>query len=313
MSKIQDALRRLQENGEPPKPRREPTEAADVRQLPPAHSDGDVDDREPEVDVDLGELRTAGLYPPEVSERDIADQFRAIKRPLIANAYGKRVARVENGNIIAVASALPGEGKTFTSINLALSIARERDNTVLLVDADFAKPNISTVFGLNSRLGLLDIVENGGSVHPEEAAVATDIPGLSILPAGANRETATELMASSSMERVVQELAHRKPGRFLIFDTPPLLHTAEASVVADLVGQVVMVVRAESTSHAALREALAKLGDKKAINLVLNQSRSTSFAGGYGARYGSAEAYPYKREQSVQASATEGSLWEDAR
>lgn len=237
------------------------------------------------VEVDQEVLRDAGLIAPEYHEKMLADQFREIKRPLIASAYGKRVARVEDGNLIMISSAMPGEGKTFTSLNLALSIAQEQDLTVLLVDADVAKPQISEIFGISDVLGLLDILEGQPRVL-EALIVRTNIEGLSILPAGAPRANATELLSGSRMDNVVQQLATRFPQRVIVFDTPPLLQTSEAKVLANLAGQVILVVKAESTPQGAVAEALHILGDEKAVSLVLNQSRTAGEKDRYKYGYG---------------------------
>jgi receptor protein-tyrosine kinase len=237
------------------------------------------------VEVDQEVLRDAGLIAPEYHEKMLADQFREIKRPLIASAYGKRVAQVEDGNLIMISSAMPGEGKTFTSLNLALSIAQEQDLTVLLVDADVAKPQISEIFGISEVPGLLDILE-GQPRALEALIVRTNIEGLSILPAGAPRTNATELLSGSRMDNVVQQLATRFPQRVIVFDTPPLLQTSEAKVLANLAGQVILVVKAESTPQGAVAEALHILGDEKAVSLVLNQSRTAGEKDRYKYGYG---------------------------
>jgi receptor protein-tyrosine kinase len=245
----------------------------------PEHNHGKI------VEVDQEVLRDAGLIAPEYHEKMLADQFREIKRPLIASAYGKRVARVEDGNLIMISSAMPGEGKTFTSINLALSIAQEQDLTVLLVDADVAKPQISEIFGVSEVPGLLDILE-GQPQAPEALVIRTNIEGLSFLPAGALRDNATELLSGSRMDDVVQQLATRFPQRVIVFDTPPLLQTSEAKVLVNLAGQVVLVVKAESTPQGAVAEALHILGGEKAVSLVLNQSRTAGEKDRYKYGYG---------------------------
>jgi len=285
MSKIQKALRRLQSEPRPAS-RPVPDRVASVNgRARAADVAGDFVPSDLQVQFDQEALRDAGLIAPDYHERDLADQYREIKRPLIANAYGRRVAKVESGNLIMVTSALPGEGKTFTSINLALSMAQERDHSVLLVDADVAKPHITTILGLTELPGLLDVVEDRNSIA-ESFVLQTDIEGLSILPAGLPRDNATELLSSTRMEQTLRELADRFPERLVIFDTPPLLRTSEAQVIADLAGQVVLVVKAEDTAHAAVMEALHKLRDDQAVNLVLNQSRKESSLGGYGYGYG---------------------------
>ncbi len=241
--------------------------------------------------VDSEALRKAGLIAPEYHEHLMANQYRDIKRPLIAHAFGKRATRIEDGNLIMVSSALSGEGKTFTSINLALSMARERDHSVLLVDADVAKPHTSEMFGAEGELGLLDVLERP-DLQVQSLILPTDVDNLSMLPAGQPRTNATELLASSAMQDVCRTLGTLSEGQIVIFDSPPMLQTSEAKVLADLAGQVVVVVRAEETSQEAVAGALAALDDGKAVNLVLNQVRKGfgdyQYGYGYGYGYGSA-------------------------
>jgi len=235
--------------------------------------------------VDQKALRDAGLISPDYHEQLLADQYRDIKRPLIASAFGKRAVKVEDGNLIMVTSALPGEGKTFTSINLAISIAQEQDVNVLLVDADVAKPHISTVLGVGTMPGLLDILE-GAVESPESVVVPTDMEGLSVLPSGMPRLHATELLSGFRMEALIKKLATRIPNRIIVFDTPPLLRTSESKVLASMAGQVVLVVKAEDTPQGAVGEALHVLGEDKAVNLILNQSRKAGSQNEYTYGYG---------------------------
>jgi len=235
--------------------------------------------------VDRESLRDAGLIAPEYHEHLLANQYRDIKRPIIAHAFGKRATKIEDGNLIMVSSALAGEGKTFSSINLALSMAHERDHSVLLVDADVAKPHTSEMFGASDELGLLDVLENP-DIPIQSLILPTDVDNLSILPAGRPRPHATELLASVAMEDVCATLARLSEGHITIFDSPPLLQTSEAKVLASLAGQIILVVRAEQTSHDAVLAALAALDEGKAVNLVLNQVRARFSEYQYGYGYG---------------------------
>lgn len=233
------------------------------------------------VRIDRLALRSQGLMPPEQQERALADQYRHIKRPLISRATGHGAEeKVSRGQLIMMASALPGEGKTFTSINLALSMALEKDISVLLVDADVAKPHISRTFGLESEPGLLDVLRDEAS-DVESMILTTDIPNLCILPAGCRSEIAPELLASVRMSEAMNQLIERDPLRIVLIDSPPLLLTSEASALAQSAGQVVMVVRAGSTSQQAVLDAVAQLGENKHIGLVLNQSTDAPLSGYY--------------------------------
>lgn len=298
MGKIQEALRRMQSTQPPSSP---PSEkrvgTTDVRLASLAERDVNQSDRKEfstsknVLCIDRGALLKAGLLPPEEDSHVLATQFRQIKRPLIRHAFGKRATKVDDGNLIMITSALAGEGKTFTSINLALSMARERDHSVILVDADVAKPHVSSIFGVSDEPGLLDIIEDP-SLTVESLIMPTDVDGLNILPAGCPRPHATELLASARMEDIAAALAIVTHEPIVIFDSPPLLQTSESSVVATLVGQIVVVVRADSTSHEALQMALKTLGQERAVSLILNQARGGTNDFQYGYGYSTGSEYP---------------------
>lgn len=240
------------------------------------------------VRIDREALRRAGLLPAEAQERRLANEYRKIKRPLLAAALGRGVEKVPDGHLIMVASALPGEGKTFTCVNLAMSLAMEKDISVLLVDGDLAKPHISRTFGVDQEPGLLSALQDS-TVDIESAVIPTDIEGLSLLPAGATVETATELLASDRMKEVVARLRDVDATRIVVFDSPPLLLTNESRVLTDVVGQVVIVVRAGVTERAAVMEAVACVNEARVVSLILNQDDSARTANYYGYGYGYSE------------------------
>ena len=246
------------------------------------------------VEIDLDALASAGIVSPNAPRSQIADQFRVIKRPLIANAMGKGASVIASGNLIMVTSALAGEGKSFTAINLALSIATELDNTVMLVDADVARPSVLRVLGLPPGPGLLDLVLDE-SLDMSSVLLKTNIDKLSILPSGTPHERATELLASDAMIKLLEGVARRYPDRIIIFDSPPLLLTTESRVLATHMGQIVMVVRAESTLQADVQHALSTIESCPVKLLVLNQARAAA-KGGYGYGYG----YGYGQQQHLE-------------
>jgi exopolysaccharide/PEP-CTERM locus tyrosine autokinase len=218
-------------------------------------------------------LNAAGIITPESERLALVEQFRVIKRPVLMKAARSSDNRVLNGNLVLVTSAVPGEGKTFTAVNLAMSIAMELDHTVLLVDADAAKSDVSRLLGIQEPEGLSDYL-----AQPERALseflVGTDIPKLTVLPAGSARANITELLASDHMRNLVDEFGRRYTDRVVIIDSPPLLAASGASVLAHLVGQTVFVVEAIRTPQSAVREGLALLKDVRNVGLVLNKNRS---------------------------------------
>jgi receptor protein-tyrosine kinase len=236
--------------------------------------------------INLARLHRMGVVSPDAEKSQIAEEFRIIKRPLIANAFGQGTARVRNGNMIMVTSSLPGEGKTFCAINLAISMAMEMDRTVLLVDADVAKPRTPEYLGIHADRGLLDVLQDK-HLKLSDVLIKTDIAKLTILPAGRTYKRATELLASEAMNRLVEDIGNRYPDRIIVFDSPPILATSEASVLATHMGQIVMVVEAERTSQEAVREALSHIQSCEVVSMLLNKATPTPGADYYYGYYGS--------------------------
>ncbi|MGN6454010.1 MAG: hypothetical protein ACTHL7_13215 [Steroidobacteraceae bacterium] len=245
------------------------------------------------VAIDQNALRAAGMLPPVHQEHEISQQYRRIKRPLINNALGRGVPQLASGNVIMITSAVPGEGKTFMSLNLALSMRLEEDITVLLVDGDVVNPRLSQILGLESRPGLLDLVRDP-ALTPHAAIVPTELPGLSILPAGRQETNATELVASARMHQVVSKLGSEDPARLVLFDSAPLLVTTESQALTHFAGQLVLVVHADHTPQHVVFDALETLAEDKPAFLVLNQTTRHSHSGYY-YEYGSGAKW---REQA---------------
>ncbi len=237
-------------------------------------------------EVDIAHLREMGAVTPDAGRSRVAEEYRLIKRPLLANAFGHGgVARVRNGNLIMVTSSLPGEGKTFTAVNLAISMATELEHTVLLIDADVSKSSVIRYLGLKAKRGLIDVLQNP-ELALSDVLIRTNIAKLTVLPAGESITHATELLASSAMKNFVREIANRYPDRIVIFDSPPLLSTSEASVLATYVGQIVFVVEAERTPQDAITDALSHIADCENVGVVLNKFASGASSGDYGYGYG---------------------------
>ena len=245
------------------------------------------------VEIDLERLHAAGFVTPHSQRALAADEFRVIKRPLLDNASGKGAAPVANGNLIMVTSAMPGEGKSFTAINLAMSMAMELDYRVLLVDADVAKPSLMKTLGLPPGPGLLDLLLDSG-VDMTDVMLRTNVEKLTILPSGSPHPRATELLASDAMSALVEQMGRRYEDRIIVFDSPPLLLTTESRVLATHMGQIVMVVEAEKTLQSQVRHALSTIESCPVKLLVLNQAR-----GGDQAAYGYGYGYGYGQEVSA--------------
>ena len=224
------------------------------------------------IELDLARMRELGMVTAAGGRTNLLEEFRIIKRPLLKRAFIERGPKDNPGNLIMVTSSLPGEGKTYSAINLAMSIAMELDHTVLLVDADVARPSVLRTLGLPAQRGLMDILLDD-KLDLADVMLRTNVDTLSILPAGTSTPRATELLASSTMTAMVHELAHRYPDRVIIFDSPPLMLTSESRVLASHMGQIIVVVEAQTTTQHAVKEALQQLEGMANVNLLYNKTR----------------------------------------
>lgn len=249
--------------------------------------------RSREVQLDLVRLEREGYLVSAQARSLLAEQMRIIKRPLLANVAKAHVDgpdRIPRANLIQVVSAMPGEGKTFFAMNLAMSIAMEVDHSVLLVDADVLRPSVLSRYGIEPARGLMDVLEAnsvaGRTGKPPELELAdvmlrTNVPKLNLLPAGTANAQSTEMLASAVMASLLDELASKYSDRIVLFDAPPLISTTESRVLASRVGQVLMVVEADSTTHAQVTQAYAAVEQCPVVLSVLNKCRSKT-TGTYG-------------------------------
>jgi exopolysaccharide/PEP-CTERM locus tyrosine autokinase len=222
--------------------------------------------------IDVAELRASGYLPDQREETKFANDYRQIKTALLETAMPDRSSAILQGRIIMITSALPGDGKTFTSINLALSMAQNRDVSVLLVDADVPKPHVSEIFHLQLEPGLTDALQDA-TLDVESLVVPTSVAGLSVLPAGSPVDGAAELLSSNRMRELLASLLDEDANRVLLLDSPPLLITSEGRALIRCAGQVVMVVRAGKTPVMAVEQAIALVDDRQAGGIVLNDER----------------------------------------
>ena len=233
--------------------------------------------------IDRDHLHAAGLIVPEDPVTGLLEEFRIVKRELLADA---RTGRSALARRILVCSPHPGEGKTYCATNLAIALAAERGLEVLLVDADVVKPSVTDRFGIEAEQGLMDALADP-SILPESLVIRTDIDGLFVLPAGTPSARDAEYLASARTAEVLDRLTQGAPDRILIFDTPPALAASPAAELAQHVGQALLVVRADETSRAALEDAQQLLSACADIKLLLNAARYSPSGrrfGSYGAR-----------------------------
>jgi len=240
----------------------------------------------PQLTLDRGRLASFGIAIPSSARSRTVEEFRLVKRNLMAawspsDLTGDR----RSSRLIMITSARPGEGKTFTSINLALAFASERDAKALLVDVDTQHPGLPEIFGIPGEKGIVDVL--AGNLELSEVLIQTNLPNLMLLPAGRGGPHVPELLSSREMEALLVELMQRLSDRFIIIDTPPCMASSDAAALAPLVGQIVFVVEAHSTQQAEVEAALSMLSACPQISLLLNKSDTlaSEHFGSYGYYY----------------------------
>ncbi len=257
-----------------------------VSQVPDTSSPATVTNPNPREDnakwlnIDLQELEQRGFVGLETSRNLINEEYREIKRKLLQTAFGPLASTISSSNIIMVSSARPSEGKTFTAVNLALSIAAEQDKTVLLVDADVLKPNVLRTLQVEAEDGLMEYLL-GKVPDLSDVIYHTNVPKLRVIPAGQSHLLSTELLASTVMKETVEEFSTRYPDRVVIIDTPPLIGINESAVLANLAGQAVIVVEEGKSKLNDTKTAVERLNPDMAIGFVVNKSTQYNETGGY--------------------------------
>jgi receptor protein-tyrosine kinase len=239
------------------------------------------------VTISPTNLVAQGITLPGTAYSKTVEEFRAIKRQILAATQRARQNGAGNANVLLVTSARPGDGKTFTSINIALAMAFERDARVLLMDCDAYRQSSSLYLGITSEQGWVDVLKDP-SMRIQSQILQTNIPGLSVLPAGKKSEEIPELMSSQRMKSVLDALVRDDPGRYIVIDALPCLASSEASILAGITGQVVFVVAAHQTSREEIEASLRTLSASPSVSLVLNKVEPilTEQFDGYGYSYG---------------------------
>lgn len=263
---------------------------------------GFLQESELRCDIQLDILADKGYLTPGDGRSELAQQMRRIKRPLLMNIQKARSteSKAPPANLIMITSSLPGEGKTFVSGNLAISLSAELDRKTLLVDADVSKGGLTEELGISSSRGLSDLLYER-RYSSEDAVLNTNIERLSVLPAGGHTDLIDELFASELMGTITHELADSDPERVVIFDAPPLLATTEAAVLARHMGQVVVVVEANQTPQDAVSRSIEQLEGCANVSLILNKT-SQRESGAYGYGYGYAHRERRKAEATIEGS-----------
>lgn len=256
--------------------------SVDVKSEPVIHDENEID-----IELNKESLLERGYMFDASSRKVTQEEFRQIKRKLLNNAFGPAAKTLNNSNLIMVSSSNPNEGKTFVSINLALSIALEQDKTVLLVDADVLRPSINRELEFEHKNGLLEyLLSEVNSLS--EIIHSTNIKNLKIIPSGKPHHLTNELLASNKMADLAKELAERYPDRVVIFDCPPILGVTETPVLSNLMGQAAIVVEESKTKIEDVRKATELLNQEMALGIIMNKTLKTAkdTYGYYGYGYG---------------------------
>jgi ATPases involved in chromosome partitioning len=235
--------------------------------------------------IDLARLQQVGMVTPVGGRGRVLDEYRLIKRPIMHNAVSGTESDEKRRNLVMVTSAQPGEGKTFTAISLAMSVVAEENTQVLLVDLDIARQSLCRTLGISSEMGLINLLDDT-RLSLSEVLVETDVPRLTVLPAGADHPLAHELLASPKMQSFMADLSKRYRDGLVIFDTAPVLVSTDTSVLATNVGQVIMVVEANRTGRASVEEAVSLVKGCEQISFLLNRVALSELIHQYGSYYG---------------------------
>jgi receptor protein-tyrosine kinase len=257
------------------------------------------------ANIDLAQLQEAGIPTPNGGRTRVLDEYRLIKHAVLRIAAGGSLE--EHLNVVMVTSAQPGEGKTFTALSLAMSVVADEGVQVLLVDLDVVKNECCRRLGIRSEPGLVDLLADS-NLRLAQALVATDVPRLAVLPAGSNHPLAHELIASPKMYDLVHQLSSMYRHGLVIFDLPPVLASADASVFAENVGQTIVVVEANRTGRASIEQTISLLSGCKRISLILNKASASELIDQYGSYYGE-PSYTHAKPVAAQATRRGLAAW----
>lgn len=277
MSRIDEALEQARRSREqvaaqglpaaPPEAEREtPAAACKEMKCPPSFGE----------DVPPPAINEENLVSITAPNSMVAEEYRKLKESLLkATRTGAHFH-----NLLMTTSSNASEGKTLTSLNLAISLAQEFDHTVLLIDADLRKPSCAQYLGVQGEPGLSECLREGLDIS--EALVKTGIGRLQLLPAGKRVDNPGELFSSQRMRELMMEIKNRYHDRYVIVDTPPVLPFAETRSMAGLVDHVILVVREGLSSLENVRDSLDALGKNKVLGMVFNAATSAPLANKYG-------------------------------
>jgi receptor protein-tyrosine kinase len=223
------------------------------------------------VRLNMAILRRSGMINPEIKTSVISNEFRNVKRKVLLAARDKKSRELVN-NLVMVTSTLPEEGKTFTSMNLALSLAAERDVQILLVDCDLHRPSVGKFFETAKVPGLAELLTTPTLRVGEVMRSCESVPNLNVIFAGKRVDDSPELIASTRMRDLLVEMSERNRDRIVLIDTPPALTTFEPAILAPHVHQTVMVVGAQQSGRHQIEKALDSISACHNISFLFNKA-----------------------------------------
>jgi receptor protein-tyrosine kinase len=245
-----------------------------------------------QIRLDFRALRQSGMITPDNMSSPLSNEYRGIKRKLLQKVRDART-RATTNNLVMITSSLPQEGKTFTSVNLAMSLAAERGLRVLLIDADVVRPSVGNMFVSPPTEGLTDLLKGRDKQVSDVLHTCNDVPNLSVIFAGNHHAQSPELISSTRMANLCQELSVRYPDRVIVLDTPPVLVSPEAAILATYVHQLILVVSAAQTDKHQLRKTLEAVSSCQNVSLLFNKAprwNDGEYNGYYGYGYGASSA-----------------------
>jgi protein-tyrosine kinase len=225
--------------------------------------------------LDMAALEKSGLVVGHKVRTRISEEFRITVGHLLRSMQANYSPGRGAPNVIMVTSARPGEGKSFSSLNLAGSIAQHTQREVLLMDVDAKQRSVSSQLGLTDRPGLLDL-SNNPTLRIEDVIIKTSIPHLSIMPVGSGQSGGLDITQTRPVTTLVERIARRFPNSVVLLDAPPCLSTSDPSTLAPFVGQIVLVVEAERTQRNEVIAALDLIKACPSVTLMLNKIRLTT-------------------------------------
>lgn len=217
----------------------------------------------------------------------ITEEFRKMKSTIM-----QLISKNKAENLLMVTSSIGGEGKSLTALNLAISLAKEHDQKVLIIDSDLRKPTIGRYLGLSPQKGLAEYLQE--NIALDDLLIKTGLGSLIFLPAGAPNNNPVELFSSQKMKDLLVQVKERFSDGYVVIDASPVLPFAEARILATLADGVVYVVKERGTALKNVQEGLNALPDARILGLVYNKATTASLAGGYHYYY-----YDYQRYNQI--------------